>query len=131
MYKSGELTWADGVDVAELSANRHAPFVRNAASLLAEMGAVYNVGPELPISIRSLVMQISDKLGVPWNDLVTETPDRLGQDSKYWLDSRRIKMDLGWYPFIPLDKGIETMIEWVKQHVTSLSQHPTIYTVTE
>lgn len=57
MYKSGELTWADGVDVAELSANRHAPFVRNAASLLAEMGAVYNVGPELPVSIRSLVMQ--------------------------------------------------------------------------
>ena len=39
------------------------------------------------------------------------TEDRLGQDSRYWLDSSAIKRDVGWEPQISWEEGLKEMVE--------------------
>src|SRR5207237_7704097 len=62
----------------------------------ASLGTIYNAGPPKPILIRALVEKVADALKMKFEDLCEITGDRLGQDSRYWLDSSAIKRDLGW-----------------------------------
>ena len=68
----------------------HARDLGRAIHLVAEkapLGRVYNAGPALPTSIREVVERTAKALGVPFDQLCEVTGDRLGQDSRYWLDS--------------------------------------------
>jgi dTDP-glucose 4,6-dehydratase len=56
-------------------------------------------------------------------------PDRLGQDSRYWLDSSAIKRDLGWEPQIGWQEGLAEMVQWGRKHLTELRAVPTTYTL--
>lgn len=87
----------------------------------APFGEIYNVGPDRPIEIRQLIMQIAEVIGIEYDDLVEVVGDRVGQDSRYWLDSTKIKK-LGWTMQIPLRNGLEEMWHWVKTNpgLTSL-----------
>lgn len=86
----------------------------------AALGKIYNVGSNEPISIHDLVFNISSRLKMPFDKLVEIVPDRLGQDSQYWLDSSAIKNDLGWEPLISLEQGIDEVIEWAKKNLIFL-----------
>ena len=55
------------------------------------------------------------------------TPDRLGQDGQYWLDSSAIKRDVGWEPEIPLDAGLREMVAWGRQYLPQLAETSTDY----
>ena len=57
------------------------------------------------------------------------TADRLGQDSRYWLDSTAIKRDVGWEPRIGLEEGIKEMVEWGRKYLDQLWNWPTDYTL--
>jgi dTDP-glucose 4,6-dehydratase len=54
-------------------------------------------------------------------------PDRLGQDSRYWLDSGAIKRDLGWEPQIGWREGLAEMAQWGRKYVDQLRNLPTDY----
>lgn len=102
----------------------HARDLAHAIHLVAEkapLGRVYNVGADRPISIRSLVEKTADALGMPFEQLCRVTPDRLGQDAKYWLDSTAIKKDLGWEPRISLEEGLREMVEWGRTYLPELT----------
>ena len=74
----------------------HARDLGRAIHMVAEkapLGTVYNAGPALPTSIREVVERTAKALGVPFDQLCEVTGDRLGQDSRYWLDSSAIKRD--------------------------------------
>jgi len=71
----------------------------------AELGKIYNAGPAMPTSIREVVERTAVALGIPFEQLCEVTDDRLGQDSRYWLDSSAIKRDLGWVPQIGWEGG--------------------------
>ena len=108
----------------------HARDLARAIHLVSEkapLGKVYNVGPAAPISIRELVETAADALGIPFEQLCEITPDRLGQDSRYWLDSSAIKDDVGWEPRIPLEQGLREMVEWGRRYVPQLSAMSTEY----
>ena len=93
----------------------------------APLGRVYNVGSQAPISIRSLVEKTATALGIPFQQLCEVTPDRLAQDSKYWLDSSAIKKDLGWEPEISLEEGLREMVDWGRKYLPQLTGMSTEY----
>jgi len=110
----------------------HARDLARAIHLVAEkapLGVIYNVGPPKPTSIRALVETVAAVMGIPFEQLCQVTEDRLGQDSRYWLDSSAIKRDLGWEQQISLEEGITEMVAWGKQYVNELKDWPTDYTL--
>lgn len=78
-------------------------------------GEIFNVGPDLPISIAHLVHLVTDACGVRFDDVVEMAPERTGQDAKYHLDSGAMKT-LGWHQEIVLSEGIKRMVEWVRAY---------------
>jgi len=108
----------------------HARDLARAIHLVSEkapLGRVYNAGPPKPISIRHLVEKTADALGIPFEQLCEVTPDRLGQDSRYWLDSSAIKNDVGWEPEISLEEGLREMVEWGRKYLPQLTGVSTEY----
>ena len=81
----------------------------------APLGKVYNVGPKESTSIREVVRLVSDACSVPFDSLVEEAPDRMGQDQRYLLNSSAIERDCGWQQTISLPQGIERVVQWVKK----------------
>jgi len=102
----------------------HARDLARAILMVAEkapLGRVYNAGPLQPISIRRLVEKIADALGMPFDQLCEVTPDRLGQDSRYWLDCSAIRQDLGWEPQISIEEGLAEMVAWGRTYAAQLT----------
>lgn len=96
----------------------HSTDLSRAILLIAEMGGlydIYNVGPDSPVTIRSVVEMVAKACNVRFEYLVDEVPDRMGQDARYYLDCNRVK-GLGWRQTIALEAGIAGMVGWVKEH---------------
>jgi dTDP-glucose 4,6-dehydratase len=110
----------------------HARDLGRAIHLTAErapLGKIYNVGPTEPTSIRRVVELCAESLGVPFEQICEVTGDRLGQDSRYWLDSSAIKADLGWEPEIDWKEGLAEVIAWEKANLAELKRAPLDYTL--
>jgi dTDP-glucose 4,6-dehydratase len=110
----------------------HARDLGRAIHLVAEkapLGKIYNAGPAEPTSIRKVVELCAAALGMPFEQLCEMAPDRLGQDSRYWLDSSAIKRDLGWTPQVGWQEGLAEMVDWGKKYLKDLRGVPTTYTM--
>lgn len=110
----------------------HARDLGRAIHLVAEkapLGTVYNAGPAQPTAIRDLVVKVAEVMQVPFEQICEVTGDRLGQDSRYWLDSSAIKKDVGWEPQISLEEGIREVVDWGKRYFDELKDWPTGYTL--
>ena len=108
----------------------HARDLARAIHLVAEnapLGEVYNAGPTLPTSIREVVDRTAKALGLQFADVCEMSADRLGQDSRYWLDSSKIKSQLGWTPLIGWDEGLEEMVAWGREHLEQIKDLQTEY----
>jgi dTDP-glucose 4,6-dehydratase len=101
----------------------HAQDLAHAIWLMTEkapFGRLYNVGPEQPSAIRHLVELVAEETGVPFERLVDITPGRVGEDAQYWLDSTRIKTELGWRERIDLRAGVRDMVAWGRRYLDQL-----------
>jgi dTDP-glucose 4,6-dehydratase len=110
----------------------HARDLARAIHLVADkgpLGAVYNAGPPKPVSIRAVVETVAKVMGLRFEELCEVTGDRLGQDSRYWLDSSAIKRDVGWEPKIGLEEGVAEMVEWGRTYIDQLRDWPMDYTL--
>ena len=108
----------------------HARDLGRAIHLVAEqapLGVIYNAGPAQPTSIREVVERTARALGMPFEDLCEVTGDRLGQDSRYWLDSSRLKKAVGWEPQIGWDEGLAEMVAWGRKYIDEFRTWPTDY----
>jgi len=108
----------------------HARDLAQAIHLVAEqapLGTVYNAGPREPTSIRRVVELTAEALGVRFDELCEVTDDRLGQDSRYWLDSSAIKRDVGWEPRIGWPEGLAEMAAWGRRYLDQLRDWPMDY----
>ncbi len=86
----------------------------------APLGVIYNAGPAKPTSIKEVVERTASALGKQFTEVCMMAEDRLGQDSRYWLDSTRIKNDLGWEPKIGWDEGLDEMVAWGRKYFDQL-----------
>lgn len=110
----------------------HARDLGRAIYLVAEkapFGTIYNAGPKLPTSIREVVERCAGALGMPFDELCEVSEERLGQDSRYWLDSTAIKDAVGWEPEIGWDEGLAEMVDWGKTYLDDIRDWPTDYTL--
>lgn len=110
----------------------HARDLARAIHLVSEkapLGTIYNAGSAEPTSIRRVVELCAEALGMPFEQLCEMAPDRLGQDSRYWLDSSAIKRDVGWEPQIGWAEGLAEMVEWGKRYKDQLAGYPMDYTL--
>ncbi len=110
----------------------HARDLARAIHLVSEgapLGTVYNAGPKDPTSIREVVERCAKALGMPFEDLCEVTGERLGQDSRYWLDSSAIEKDVGWKAEIGWDEGLAEMVEWGRTYLDDIRDWPTGYTM--
>lgn len=102
----------------------HARDLARAILLVSEkapLGEIYNAGPEMPTSIREVVERTAKALGMDFDSLCEITGDRLGQDSRYWLDSKKIYADVGWKQEIGWDQGLGEMVDWGRKYVDQIS----------
>ena len=76
-----------------------------------QVGATYNVGSGVEVSVAELADRILAVLGLP-TSLIETVPDRPGHDRRYLLDSSRIRTELGWSPSVSFADGLEATIEW-------------------
>lgn len=90
-------------------------------------GRVYNVGPEEPTSIAEVCRMCADALGLAFEDLFDAAPERLGQDSQYWLDSSAIRRDVGWEQQVGWERGLQEMVDWARNYKYELADWPTDY----
>ncbi len=108
----------------------HARDLAHALHLVIEkapLGTTYNVGPPEPTSIRDLVIKTAQAMGKTLEDVAEEVPDRLGQDSQYWLDSSAIARDTGWKMQIGLDEGLAEMVNWGRTYLDFLKDYTADY----
>ncbi|MBF0152608.1 MAG: dTDP-glucose 4,6-dehydratase [Magnetococcales bacterium] len=81
-------------------------------------GSVYNIGANNEwnnLDLVKKVCSIMDRVaptGAPHARLITFITDRPGHDWRYALDASQIGSDLGWYPRIDFDQGLEESILW-------------------
>ena len=90
-------------------------------------GETYHISTDEVISIRSLVERICQKLNAPFDDHVEFVGDRVGKDSAYHLDSKKIRSDLRWEDKISLEQGLDECILWVKSNIEILRNLPFDY----
>ena len=93
----------------------------------APYGEIYNVGPKQPTPIREVVERTASVLGVPFSEICEVVQDRIGQDSRYWLDSTKIENTLGWVQKIGWDEGLEEMVKWGRLFSDEIRNYPIDY----
>lgn len=106
----------------------HSRDLGRAIQLVAErapLGRIYNAGPKEPTSIRRVVELTAEALDIPFDELAEVTGDRLGQDSRYWLDSTAIRTDVGWEPQVGWEEGLSEMVGWGRKYFDVLKDWPT------
>lgn len=95
--------------------------------LQGKIGKTYNVGPvgkvsrdgddcfvpRQPIAIVDLVRLIAERASISFSDLVDIVPDRIGQDSCYWIDATELARDTGWQQQITIEQGLDDMRKWI------------------
>jgi len=108
----------------------HARDLASAILMVSEngqMGEIYNVGPEFSTPIREVVERAIKAMNLNFEDVCEITDDRLGQDSQYWLDSSKIKTQLGWEMKVFWDEGLTEMVDWGRRFYDAIKKYPVEY----
>ena len=95
----------------------------------APMGEIYNAGSLKPTSIREVVERCANALDIPFEDLCEIADERLGQDSRYWLNSEKINKHVGWMPTTSWDEGLKEMVDWGKLYYDQIKDLDRNYTL--
>jgi dTDP-glucose 4,6-dehydratase len=79
-------------------------------------GEIYNVGSELPLSIRSFAEQVGGSCGVQVrvpNEVSPNQLDYKHSPNKSMVPSTKKLRGLGWSEIVPLDVGIRSTLDWM------------------
>lgn len=77
-----------------------------------EPGEVYNIGGQGGVRNIDLTHQILALVGRP-TSLIQHVTDRPGHDSRYCLDTSKLR-GLGWHPQVDFAQGLRETVEWYR-----------------
>ncbi|MCQ9208440.1 MAG: GDP-mannose 4,6-dehydratase, partial [Omnitrophica bacterium] len=80
-----------------------------------KIGQVYNVGSNIEKRNIDVAKKLVTLLGKSQN-YIKFVKDRPGHDFRYFLDTKKIKKELGWNPKINFDKGLRKTLTWCLEH---------------
>ena len=74
-------------------------------------GESYNISSSNEVNNLTLVTKILEILNKS-KENIQFVENRLGEDTRYSLDSSKIHRELGWTPKISFDEGLEKTVQW-------------------
>lgn len=78
--------------------------------------SAFNLGSGAPITLDRLVSALGSAAG---REVIAQrAPVPLGDVDATFADIGRAERELGWTPAVPLEEGLQSVIEWVKAHPT-------------
>lgn len=80
-------------------------------------GEVYNVGGNCELTNIAVAKKLI-KLAGKTESSIRYTPDRLGHDFRYSLDSKKIAKELGWSPKTKFDDNIRNTFEYYRKKIS-------------
>jgi len=90
-------------------------------------GEAYHLSTDRNQSIRDVVTEVCGQMNVNFEDHVTTTPGRLGQDAAYLLDCTKIRTQLGWKSLKTVENIVAETIDWVTKNLQTLRAQPADY----
>jgi len=90
-------------------------------------GETYHISTDEVVSISNVVARVFEIAGVDSMPFVSPAEDRVGKDSGYFLNSSKIRREMGWNPEIGLEEGLRSVIDWVTDNIDALESLPTEY----
>jgi len=90
-------------------------------------GEAFHVSTTRTITIRDLVQKICDLSGTKFTDLVELSEDRVGKDQAYFLDSGKVRSELGWVDHTSLESGLAETLCWIDSNFSLLQTLPDTY----
>jgi dTDP-glucose 4,6-dehydratase len=94
-------------------------------------GEIYNVSAGNEVPNIDIVKKIITQLGKP-ESLITFVEDRPGHDTRYSLDSTKIRQELGWTPVCDFEESLKSTVNWYLENehwwtlfATDVILHPT------
>lgn len=94
----------------------HIDDVSRATLLIAaegKLGEDYHISTDELVTIRHVVESSFELYGKTLELEDSIAPDRLGKDAGYFLDSTKLRKELGWRPLISLEDGLTETKTWV------------------
>jgi len=78
-------------------------------------------------TVADVVRQLCKQMGRDFERVTRVVGERLGQDSRYWLDCTKAERELGWKPEIPFEQGIREVIDWIEGNWEQVRRQPLTY----
>jgi dTDP-glucose 4,6-dehydratase len=80
-----------------------------------KIGETYCIGGESERENIWIVKKLIEILGQD-ESMIEFVSDRPGHDRRYAIDCSKIKHELGWAPFVSLERGLEKTVEWFREN---------------
>ena len=77
------------------------------------LGEVYNVGPDLEISVNALAAAVLSAVAPDGTGRVEHVEDRPFNDQRYLMDASKLR-SLGWRPRVGWEEGLAGTVEWYR-----------------
>lgn len=90
-------------------------------------GEGYHISTPRQISIRDLVELICTRMGTTIDAVAEVVGERVGKDAAYWLNSSKLRGELGWRDQVSLEQGIDETIAWIDRNLPALEKLPQSY----
>jgi dTDP-glucose 4,6-dehydratase len=78
-------------------------------------------------TVADVVRQVCEQMGHDFNTATRVVGERLGQDTRYWLDCSKAERDLGWTPKVPFTEGVRETIRWIEDNWDQVRHEPLVY----
>jgi UDP-glucose 4,6-dehydratase len=91
--------------------------------LQGELSNIYNIGKQEQYSVMDVAKTLLTKLksGASLEDWIEYVPDRLFNDCRYSVDTKKIEA-LGWSCKVSFEEGVQRTIDWYREHVADFKQ---------
>ena len=90
-------------------------------------GSIFHFSTDEFLSIKDVVLNISEVVGIDPDEFVKMSTDRLGKDQAYLMSSNKAKKILGWRPKYSFENGLLDCYSWIKSNLEIIKSLPKHY----